>query len=121
VSRVVNLPISVALLALLVAVSLASTESTKGKAKLVLVGTNPVVVAGLGFERAERVTLRTRLDGRRITKHVTAGRTGRFRVLLAATNAECDSFSVSAIGREGSRATAARTGIPAPCGIVIAP
>jgi hypothetical protein len=120
VTRAVKLPISIAL-AVLLAASFSSAGSAKRKAKLAVVDANPVVVAGRGFTPAERVTLRTRLDRRRITKRVTASRTGRFTVSLAATNAECDSFTVSAIGREGSRATAGWSGVPPPCGVVITP
>jgi hypothetical protein len=98
-----------------------SIASAKGRAKLVLVDASPVVVAGRGFAPAERVTLRTTLEGRRIAKRVTANRTGRFIVRFAATSAECDPFTVSAVGRAGSRATLRRIQIPPPCGIVITP
>jgi hypothetical protein len=119
-SRAVKLPISIGL-AIVVAAALSSVGTAKGRAKLVLVDTHPVVVAGRGFAPAERVTLRTTLNGRRITKRVTASRTGRFTVRLAAEDAECTPLAVSAVGREGSRASLRKIVIPPPCGIPIAP
>jgi hypothetical protein len=119
-SRAVKFPISIGLL-LLLAASLTSAGSARAKAKLVLVDTQPVVVAGRGFAPAERVTLRTALNGRQITKRVTASRIGRFTVRLAATDAECYPFTVSAVGGEGSRAMLRRINIPPPCGIPITP
>jgi hypothetical protein len=119
-SRSVKFPISIAL-AVVVAAALSSVGSAKGRAKLVLVDTHPVVVAGRGFAPAERVTLRTTLNGRRITKHVTATRTGRFTVRLATEDAECTPLAISAVGREGSRASLRKIVIPPPCGIPIAP
>ena len=106
---------------LLLAATLSSAGSAKARPKLVLVDTQPVVVAGRGFAPAERVKLRAALNGRKITKRVTASRIGRFTVRLAATDAECDPFTVSAVGGEGSRAMLRRINIPAPCGIVITP
>ena len=119
-SPAVKLSISIGLL-LLLAASLTSAGSARPRAKLALVDTQPLVVAGRGFAPAERVTLRTALNGRQITKKVTASRIGRFTVRLAATNADCDPFTVSAAGRAGSRAMLRRINIPPPCGIVITP
>jgi hypothetical protein len=107
-------------LLLLLATALSSGGTAKAKPTLVLVDSSPVVVGGRGFVRAERVTLRTGLNGRQITKRVSANRNGRFTVRLAEASAECDPFTVSAVGRAGSRATL-RFQIPPPCGIVIAP
>jgi hypothetical protein len=119
-SRAVKFPISIGLL-LLVAATVSSAGSARPKAKLMLVDTQPVVVAGRGFAPAERVTLRTALNGRQVTKRVTASRIGRFTVRLAVTDAECDPFTVSAVGREGRRAMLRRINIPPPCGIPITP
>lgn len=110
---------------LLVATVLSSAgSSAKTKPTIALVDSSPVVVAGRGFVRAERVTLRAAVNGRQITKRVMANRNGRFTVrLVEDAIAECNPFtvSVSAVGRAGSRAMLRRIAIPPPCGIVIAP
>jgi hypothetical protein len=119
-SHAVKFSISLGLL-LLLATTLSSAGSAKAKPTIALVDASPVVVAGRGFARAERVTLRASVNGRSITRRVTASRIGRFTVRLAATNAECDPFTVTAVGRAGSRAMLKRINIPAPCGVPIAP
>jgi hypothetical protein len=119
-TRAVKFSISLGLL-LLLATTLSSAGSAKAKPTIALVDASPVVVAGRGFARAERVTLRASVNGRRITKVVTANQIGRFTVRLAVTNAECNPFTVSAVGREGSRAMLRRINIPPPCGPPIAP
>jgi hypothetical protein len=119
-SRAVKFPISLGLL-LLLATALSSAGSAKAKPTIVLVDASPVVVAGRGFVRAERVTLRAAVNGRHITRRVVANRVGRFTVSLAATNAACNPFTISAVGRAGSRAMLRRINIPAPCGPPITP
>jgi hypothetical protein len=118
--RAVKFPISLGLL-LLLATVVSSGGSAKAKPTIKLVDESPVVVAGRGFVRSERVTLRTALNGRRITKVVTANRNGRFVARLAVTGDECNPFTVSAVGRAGSRAMLKRINIPPPCGPPIIP
>jgi hypothetical protein len=116
----VNLSILIGLL-LLVAVPLASGGTSRARATIALADDSPVVVAGRGFARAERVTLRTTVNGRRFTRIVVAGRYGRFTARVANVDAECSPFAVSAVGERGSRAALRRIKIPPPCGPPIAP
>jgi hypothetical protein len=96
-------------------------SETKRRPVVTLLSDSPVAVVGRGFARRERVTLRTAVNGRQFTKTVRATLAGRFTATFSEANAECRPFSVSAVGRLGSRATFRRIEIPPPCGPPIQP
>jgi hypothetical protein len=96
-------------------------SDTKRRSAVTLLDDRPVTIAGRGFVRGERVTLRTAVNGRRFTKTVRATVAGRFTATFAEANAACQAFAVSAIGRLGSRAAFRRIEIPPPCGPPIQP
>ena len=100
------------------AVATPSTE-TKRRPVVALLNDAPVSVAGRGFARGERVTVRTAVSGRAFAKTVRATRAGRFTATFTEANAACQPFTVSAVGRLGSRATFRRIEIPPPCGPLI--
>lgn len=106
---------------LIVALLVTPAGAGKARAKVMLVDDSPLVVSGRAFVRAERVTLRTSLEGRRYTKRIVASQVGRFTTRIANVDAECSPFVVTAVGARGSRATLRRIIIPPPCGIPIAP
>ena len=91
-------------------------SETKRRAVVTLLNDRPVSVAGRGFARGERVTLRTAVNGTRFTKTVRASVAGRFTATFAEASAACQPFAVSAVGSLGSRATFRRIEIPPPCG-----
>jgi hypothetical protein len=88
---------------------------------LAVVSDNPLTVAGRGYRRFERVTVRTSVHGSTYTRRIRAGRLGRFTVRFARVSAECHPFAAAAVGAGGSRASARRIAIPPPCGMVIQP
>jgi hypothetical protein len=96
-------------------------SETKRRPVVTLLNDRPVAVAGRGFARGERVTLRTAVNGRQFAKTVRATVAGRFTATFAEADAACQPFAVSAVGRLGSRATFRRIQIPPPCGIPIQP
>jgi hypothetical protein len=102
--------------ALSVAAATAPASETKRRPVVALLDDRPVAVAGRGFARGERVTLRTAVGGRQFAKTVRATQAGRFTATFAEADAACQPFSVSAVGRLGSRATFRRIEIPPPCG-----
>jgi hypothetical protein len=99
-------------------------SSAPGKSKprptVVLVAETPLTVAGRGFLRGERVTLRTAFAGRSYLRVVRANALGRFVARFGASP-ECSPFAISAIGRSGRAAVFRRIEIPPPCGVVIQP
>jgi hypothetical protein len=96
-------------------------SETKRRPVVTLLDDRPVSVAGRGFARGERVTVRTSVNGRAFAKTVRATQAGRFTATFAEANAACQPFAVSAIGRLGSRAMFRRIEIPPPCGPPIQP
>jgi hypothetical protein len=99
-----------ALIAILIglpAISLASENHTttaptsaSGRPALMITATDPVTVAGRGFEAGERVSLTG--NGRR--KSLVAGPRGGFTVVFAKASV-CNGFTAVARGSKGSRAS----------------
>jgi hypothetical protein len=87
---------------------------TSATAKLQLVATHPLTLAGTGFRSRERVrvTASTGADRIRATL-VTATRLGGFRVELELNADRCDLIRVVAVGRAGTRAVLKRLPPPA--------
>jgi hypothetical protein len=114
--------------ALTLAATLTVTESissapgkTKPRPSIVLVAHTPLTVAGRGFARGERVTLRALLGGRSYVRVVRASIAGRFTARFGSAMQECTPFVISAIGRSGRIAALKRLEIPPPCGVVNQP
>ena len=85
-------------------------------AQLRLTGTQPFSVRGVGFRKAERVSVVLRLaTGTTWTQATTASRSsGAFNaVFTAAKVGHCTGFSVRATGRAGSTAVLRRVPLPA--------
>jgi hypothetical protein len=119
ISRVVCL-ISVASLAVAAAglASAAPERETKRHPAVVVTNENPVVVAGRGFAARERVALSVRIGSRAYAKALRATPAGTFRATFAQADAQCQPYTVTAVGRSGSRAVQTRRfNIPPPCGI----
>jgi hypothetical protein len=97
--------------------------TAKPRATVALVDTAPLTVAGRGFARSDRVTVRATVGNRSYVRVVRANAVGRFVVQLATPTAECSPapFAVSAVGRSGRSAAMRRIEIPPPCGVVIQP
>ena len=87
-----------------------------GRPTLALASETPLVVAGRGFKAGERVTVVASVVQGKFRKKVSAGTGGRFKARFAAADASCGPIYIAAIGREGSRASLRRRGIPGPCG-----
>jgi len=98
-----------------------SPAKTKPRPAVIGVGESPVVVAGRGFARGERVTVRAAVEARRYVRVVRANAQGRFAARFETVNAECLPFQVSAVGRSGRTAAHRRIQIPPPCGVVPQP
>jgi hypothetical protein len=98
-----------------------ASADARPRATVTVVDDSPVVVIGRGFARAERVTLRALVEGRRYSRVVRAGPTGRFKARFETVSAKCRALQVSAVGRTGRTAAFRRFEIPPPCGIVIQP
>lgn len=101
-------------------VAVPAVEPSTQRPVLTVVSDDPITVAGRGFRRSERVTLRASVGGSTYTRRMRAGRTGRFTARFAGVGANCRPFAVTAVGRGGSRATT-RLVIPPPCGILVQP
>jgi hypothetical protein len=110
-----------ALLAVSAAAVATPASETKRRPVLSLLDDGPVSVAGRGFARGERVTVRTAVSGRTFAQTVRATRAGRFTATFTEADAACQPFTVTAVGRAGSRATFRRIEIPPPCGPPIQP
>jgi hypothetical protein len=77
-----------------------------GSPRLQEVSTDPLVVRGTGFQRAERVKVRLTIGDESYRRLVRAGRAGTFRATFtSATVGRCSTFMILARGNEGSRAT----------------
>ncbi len=101
---------------------LGSADAAPRKATLTIVDPSPVTVAGHGFRRGERVTVRLVGGGVVHRKVVVANRFGRLTARWAdAVLPECSPYSVTATGARGSQATLRKIQIPPACGIVIQP
>jgi hypothetical protein len=118
--RGVKLALSLGLLLIAGTVATPAGSGT-ARAKITLLDTDPVVVAGRYFKPSERVKVRISLSGGRLTRSVVATRLGRFAVRFASVHAECSPFVVTVVGEDGSRATLRRINIPPACTVPIAP
>lgn len=100
-------------LALVLGIS-AGAPASSHPAHLRLAGIQPVRVYGSHFTRHERVRVTLITPAGRWTRHVRAGRHGRFRVTFrgAAHIGPCGGFRVRAIGRSGRRAVLRHTTLP---------
>jgi hypothetical protein len=106
------------LLAGIAAALLTATGAFAGaapKPHLALVRSAPLTVRGHGFHRHERVRVVVRQASRPAVVHrLRAGRRGRFTTTFAGVALDrCGGFSVTAIGRAGSRVTLKRPPLPA--------
>jgi hypothetical protein len=106
----------VATLGIWVAAAAASPAGSGGKPSLSLASETPLVVTGRGFKAGERVTVVASLTQGQFRKKVSAGSGGRFKARFGSVDASCGPAYVSAVGRQGSRASLRRRGIPGPCG-----
>jgi hypothetical protein len=85
---------------------------------VVMTNESPVVVAGRGFAARERIALSVRIGARAYMKALRATAAGTFRATFAQADAQCHPYTVTAVGRAGSRAVQTRRfNIPPPCGI----
>lgn len=87
-----------------------------GRPSVSLVDEAPLVVAGRGFKAGERVKVVVSVARGEYRKMVSASSRGRFTVRFASADASCGPVYVAAVGKEGSRASLRRRGIPGPCG-----
>jgi hypothetical protein len=98
---------AVIVLALLAGTGPAAHASARARPALRLMALSPLRVHGSGFVRDETVRVRLRANGRRsAVRHVRATRRGGFtakfgRVLID----RCSSFTITAVGRSGRKAT----------------
>jgi hypothetical protein len=95
-----------AVAAFLVFAVAATAASASVRPSLRLLASNPVVVAGRGFEPLEHVIVKVRTDDALLLRRVRATRAGRFRLVFATLLRDpcASSLSVLAVGRGGSRA-----------------
>jgi hypothetical protein len=96
-------------------------SAAKPRPIVVLAAETPVTVAGRGFLRGERVTLRALFAGKSYVRVLRASAAGRFTVRFQTTVGSCTPYMVSAVGRSGRIAALKRLEIPPPCGVVIQP
>ena len=97
---------------------LAATGAFAGatsKPRLTLARTQPLTIRGRGFHRHERVRVVLRQAARPAVVHrLRAGRRGRFTTTFGGVALDrCGGFSITAVGRAGSRATFKRPPLPA--------
>jgi hypothetical protein len=96
---------------LLVALALLAVAAVpaqgQGQPRLRTVGISPVRLSGEGFSPGERVRVRAWVGAQRRTKHVRAGKHGRFRVRFAELYRNpCEQkLKASAVGSKDHRAT----------------
>ena len=104
------------------ATALGSAETAPRKATLHVVDASPMTIAGHGFRRGERVTVKVARTGAVYRKVVVASLTGRITARWAdAVLPECSPYTVTATGARGSQAMLRKIQIPPPCGIVLQP
>jgi hypothetical protein len=78
-------------------------SGTADQPRLGLADERPLTVQGAGFEATERVVVRL-AAGRLWTRRVVARPTGTFTARFAVTLADCQRFTVRAVGELGSHA-----------------
>jgi hypothetical protein len=118
-SRLVNVSISTALVALALVIS-ASAATHHGTLGISATETG-VSVTGRNFQPRERVVLKATIDSRTIKRTLRAGATGRFTTRLESDDASCSQVSVTATGAKGTTASVRRVRIPDACGMVVQP
>jgi hypothetical protein len=99
-----------------IATTAALPAESKTKPTVALAAETPLVVAGRGFKAGERVTVVAKVARGAFRKKVSAGTGGRFKARFAAADASCSPLYVTAVGRQGSRASLRRIRVPPPCG-----
>src|SRR5258706_319150 len=91
----------------------ASTTASTPATTLGLAKPEPLTVVGRNFRSHERVRVSATLEGRKRTRAVTAGQTGRFQVVFVQLAASrCDAIRVVAVRRSGALVVLKR--LPAP-------
>ena len=96
----------------------APDAETKRRPAVAMTSESPVVVAGRGFVGRERISLRVVIGNRAYSRALRATVAGTFRATFAEADAQCHPYTVTAVGRAGTRATQTRRfNIPPPCGI----
>lgn len=96
----------------------ASDIETKRRPAVVVTREAPVVVAGRGFLRGERVALKVVIGSRAFKRTLRATTAGTFRATIAEADAKCHPYTVTAVGAQGTRAMQTRSfNIPPPCGM----
>lgn len=112
------LAVAVAGSAVAVAGSAVAATDAKRHPFVAVANEAPVVVTGRGFVARERIRLRLAIGSRVFAKGVRATAAGTFRAAFAETDAQCQPYSITAVGGFGSRATQTRRfNIPPPCGV----
>ena len=93
--------------AAVVLTAVAASAATTTRAALKLVRMQPLVLTGSGFRSGERVRVTVQVGGEALTRRVTAGRLGLFRVAFGEDVVldRCNSaFAARAVGARGSEA-----------------
>lgn len=117
ISRI-RVAISASVLAVAVAGSAAAATDAKRHPFVAVANEAPVVITGRGFAARERIRLRLAIGSRVFAKGVRATAAGTFRAAFSETDAQCQPYSITAVGGFGSRATQTRRfNIPPPCGV----
>jgi hypothetical protein len=107
--------LAVSVVAVTLGVTHAPATDVKAQAKLELLGTRPVAVHGTGFRSHERVRLVLRQPSGASRRKVRGDGAGVFTATFqTARVGRCGTFSITAHGRAGSRATLLRRA-PAAC------
>jgi hypothetical protein len=83
----------------------AMTSAAASQARLTLIRTRPVTVDGAGFKDRERVALTLRSPRGEDAVKARAGQDGTLHAKFSAdVDVRCTGFSISATGKDGSRA-----------------
>jgi hypothetical protein len=99
--------------ALLCAAALLAAGSSGSSPRLAVKDARPVTVDGSGFRAHEKLSVRVRAPGVDRTRHPRAAANGAFRTTFThAVVDRCSTFTVTAIGADGSRATVRRRAQP---------
>jgi hypothetical protein len=107
--------LAVSVVAVTLGAAHAPATDAETQAKLELLGTRPVTVHGTGFRSHERVRLVLRQPSGVSRRKVRGDGAGTFSATFHTTRVgRCGTFSITAHGRAGSRATLVRR-VPAAC------
>jgi hypothetical protein len=109
------------LICVLAAATALPAHAAQLTARVGLLDRDPVKVSGRGFDPGERVALKVvPTKGVTFTKVVVASKAGAFVATWPARELDpCSGYRISAVGNEGTRATARE--MPPPCGADIIP